>query len=165
MVEGYLDIETTNLDPSEGEITVIGIGIEKDKNFSFFQLVGEEINTQRLIEFIKEIDIIYTYNGRDFDLSFIRQKLGIDITSYCEHKDLKLDCWKKNLYGGLKEVESKLKIERKAKGINGYMAKELWKKYKYFNDRDSLFLLLEYNKEDVLNLKLLKEALNIKGSL
>ena len=163
MVEGYLDIETTSLDPSAGEITVIGMGIERDKIFSFFQLVDEDITPERLTELIKDIDVIYTYNGRDFDLPFIKQKVGIDINSYCKHRDLKLDCWRNNLYGGLKEVEAKLKIERKTKGITGFIASKLWEKYKNFGDEDSLKLLLDYNKEDVYNLKSLKEALKIES--
>jgi len=161
MIECYLDIETTSLNPLDGEITVIGMGIQKNNEFSFFQLKGEEISASRLLEFIKKIDIIYTYNGKDFDLPFIKQRLGIDINSYCKHRDLKFDCWKNNLYGGLKAVESKLKIKRKTKGINGYIAKELWERYKNFGDVQSLNLLLDYNKEDVLNLKSLKETLKI----
>jgi len=161
MIEGYLDIETTSLNPLEGEITVIGLGIQNDKDFSFFQLIGEEIRRERLLELIKDIDKVYTYNGKDFDLPFMKQRLGIDISSYCKHRDLKFDCWKRNLYGGLKEVESKLGIKRETKGINGYIASDLWRRYKEFGDEDSLNLLLEYNREDVLNLKSLKEALRL----
>jgi len=161
MVEGYLDIETTSLNPQEGEITVVGVGIEKGKELSFFQLVGEEISSQRLIKLVKNIDILYTYNGEKFDLLFIKEKLGVDLVAFCKHKDLKFVCWENNLYGGLKMVERKLKIKRKIKGVNGYKAVMLWRRYKEFGDREALNLLLEYNKEDVINLKQLKEALNL----
>jgi len=36
------------------------------------------------------------------------------------------DCWKENLYGGLKKVEEKLGIERLSKGIDGIEAMRLW---------------------------------------
>ncbi len=157
--EGYLDIETDHLSPLEGEITVVGIGKEQGEDFSFLQLIEKGITAKNLVDCIKDIDIIYTYNGTDFDLPFIKQKLKIDIDTYCKHRDLKFGCWRNKLYGGLKEVESKPKIEKKIKDIDGKVATDLWKRYKKFNDREALSLLLEYNKEDVFNLKSLKEAL------
>ncbi|MEO0088173.1 MAG: ribonuclease H-like domain-containing protein [candidate division WOR-3 bacterium] len=158
--EGYLDIETTHLEPEKGELTVIGFGIDKGRNFEFIQLVENEINPKRLIRIIKRIKILYTYNGTDFDLKFIKKKFNIDIEKYCIHKDLMKECHKRNLYGGLKQVEKKLGIERKIKDINGFTAVKLWQKYK-LGDKKALEILLEYNKEDIYNLKVLKEKLAI----
>ncbi len=75
------------------------------------------------------------------------------------HRDLMYDCWRYNLYGGFKAVERQLGIERRLKEINGYEAVRLWWRYMDYFDLDALNLLLEYNKEDVLNLKALKERL------
>ncbi|MEO0097231.1 MAG: ribonuclease H-like domain-containing protein [candidate division WOR-3 bacterium] len=159
--EGYLDIETTNLETEKGEITVIGFGIDKGKKFEFIQLINNEITTDKLIKIIKKIKILYTYNGTDFDLKFIKKKLNIDIEKYCIHKDLMNECHQRNLYGGLKQVEKKLGIERKLKDINGFAAVKLWERYKNLGDKKALETLLEYNREDVLNLKILKEKLEI----
>jgi uncharacterized protein YprB with RNaseH-like and TPR domain len=70
------------------------------------------------------------------------------------------DCWKNNLYGGFKVVERQLGIKRRLKEINGYEAVRLW--WKYVNDynEDALTTLLEYNREDVVNMKTLKEILH-----
>lgn len=159
--EGYLDIETTHLYPEKGELTVIGLGIDKGKDFEFIQLINSEITADRLIRIIKKIKILYTYNGTEFDLKFIKKKLNLDLTKYCLHKDLMTECHQRNLYGGLKEVEKKLGIERKLKNMNGFMAVKLWENYKNLGDKKALEILLEYNKEDIYNLKILKERLAI----
>jgi uncharacterized protein YprB with RNaseH-like and TPR domain len=68
-------------------------------------------------------------------------------------------CWQNNLYGGLKAVERQIGIERRLKGVNGWEAIRLWWKYQSDADEEALDRLLEYNKEDVVNLTTLKERL------
>ncbi len=155
----YLDIETTGLFPEFSYITVIGIYMEKEGIGNFIQLIGRDITSYNLLYVLKNVEIIYTYNGSRFDLPFIRSKLDIDLRKYFSHIDLMHICWEKGLYGGLKVVERKLGIERRLKDIDGRIAVELWYRYFYYNDPYALYLLLEYNKEDVINLKKLKEKL------
>jgi uncharacterized protein YprB with RNaseH-like and TPR domain len=69
------------------------------------------------------------------------------------------DCWRSNLYGGFKAVEKRLGIERRLVEIDGYQAVRLWWRYVNDYDEDALNTLLEYNKEDVMNLKTLRECL------
>jgi len=157
----YLDIETTSLSPSDGELTVVGIYLDRGKIESFIQLVGEEISAPRLLEALEEVQVLYTYNGGRFDLPYIQAKLGIDLTKHCLHHDLMYDCWRRNLYGGLKEVERRLGIERKSAGIDGYMAVRLWLNYKLYDDEKALLTLLGYNREDALNLKALRQKLKV----
>ncbi len=155
----YLDIETTGLSPYSSDLTVIGIHLEEDGHNEVIQLVGGEIQAHALIDLIKDRDIIYTYNGSRFDLPFIEAKLRIDIEEYCEHEDLMYACWQRNLYGGLKAVERKLGIERELSDMNGIEAIKLWYEYVYNGCIESLDKLLEYNKEDVINLKTLRRKL------
>ena len=105
------------------------------------------------------MSILYTYNGSRFDLPFIHSRLGINLAKIFIHIDLMYHCWRKNLYGGLKSVERQLAIERRLVGIDGYEAVKLWWRYVDSFDLDALNTLLEYNKEDVVNLKSLKEKL------
>ena len=158
-VEAYLDIETTRLSPFGDEITVIGIHVCKGENARFIQLVGKDINADSVLEALSCIEVIYTYNGSRFDLPFIYSRLGINIAQIFKHYDLMYDCWRCNLYGGFKAVEQQLGIERKLTEINGYEAVKLWWKYVDSFDLDALDTLLEYNKEDVINLKKLKDRL------
>ena len=69
------------------------------------------------------------------------------------------DCWRNNLRGGLKSVEYQLGIDRDSVGIDGLEAVRLWWRYVEMFDLDALNILLKYNKEDVQNLKVLKEKL------
>jgi uncharacterized protein YprB with RNaseH-like and TPR domain len=68
-------------------------------------------------------------------------------------------CWRNNLKGGLKKVERQLGMDRQLREMDGSMAVRLW--WRYVNDYDvnSLSVLLEYNKEDTINLKSLRERL------
>ncbi|MBI5195335.1 MAG: ribonuclease H-like domain-containing protein [Nitrospirae bacterium] len=154
----YLDIETTGLSSNYNDLTVIGLYLD-DGGDEVIQLVGDEIGPSQLVKIIKKVDILYTYNGAQFDLPFIRKKLNVDITKHCRHEDLKYACWQKNLYGGMKEVERKLGIKRNLLGVDGWLAVQLWHKYQQSGCTRSLNILLEYNKEDVLNLKKIRNKL------
>lgn len=157
----YLDIETTSLDPSDGELTVVGLCLDDGREQRVIQLVGGEISATRVFEFIEQVKVLYTYNGERFDLPYIKAKLGVDLSRHCTHHDLMYDCWQINLYGGLKEVERQLGIERKLSGIDGRLAVQLWFDYKLYGEKRFLTTLLDYNREDVLNLKALKEKLQV----
>jgi len=158
-IEAYLDIETTGLTPSGCNITVIGIHICNNGSSRFIQLVGKDITKQSILEALQGVSILYTYNGSRFDLPFIHSHLGINLAKVFTHIDLMYHCWRKNLYGGLKNVERQLGIERRMTDVNGYEAVKLWWRYVDSFNLDALNTLLEYNKEDVVNLKSLKERL------
>ena len=157
--EAYLDIETTGLSPADCEITVIGIHICNGDETNFVQLVGRDITADNTLDALNGVEVIHTYNGRRFDLPFIHRKLGINLEELFSHRDLMYDCWKNNLRGGFKAVECQLGIDRNLKGINGYDAVRLWWRYVDAFDLEALNTLLQYNKEDVLNLRALKEKL------
>ncbi|MDD5591154.1 MAG: ribonuclease H-like domain-containing protein [Dehalococcoidales bacterium] len=158
-LEAFLDIETTGLSPEYGEITVVGIHRSNGLDSRFVQLVWPEITADSLSGALAGVDVIYTYNGSRFDLPFICSRLGLDLNGLFRHHDLMYDCWRKNLYGGLKCVEKQLGIPRRLVEVNGYQAVVLWWRYIHDCDRDALAMLLDYNREDVINLKALKEVL------
>ena len=158
---GYLDIETTGLGRHSADLTVVGLALERGRKCEVFQWVGDQISAALLIRRLKKAQTFYTYNGTRFDLPFIEAKLGIDVTDYVKHRDLMYDCWQRNLYGGLKKVEECLGIVRKTQGIDGRMAVQLWYDYENDGNERSLALLLKYNKEDVLNLTVLRRKLRV----
>ncbi len=158
-LEAYLDIETTGLSPAYHEITTIGIYLTDGIDARFVQLVGEEVTADNILEALQGVTEIYTYNGSRFDLPFIHSRAGINLAALFQHCDLMYTCWRNDLYGGLKAVEQQLGIQRKLKDVNGYEAVRLWWKYQNEYDENALATLLEYNKEDVINLKTLKERL------
>ena len=160
-VDAYLDIETTGLSCRYADITVIGIYLADVGDGRMVQLVGREVTGDNLLGALDGVQTIYTYNGRRFDLPFIRGWLGVDLETVADHHDLMYDCWRRNLYGGFKAVEQQLGIPRQLQGITGWDAVLLWRRYKDHGDRGALALLLQYNKEDVVNLKVLRERLPI----
>jgi uncharacterized protein len=152
-MKAYLDIETDR----EGNISVIGICLGGS---NFKQFVGREITTDQIQACLGKAEIIVTFNGDHFDLPQIRRHLNLDLS--LTHQSYDLFKVKKQLQikGGLKELERMYGIERKTAGVNGFMAVRLWEKYTRHGRADALRLLLDYNKEDVLNLIPLEEKLH-----
>jgi uncharacterized protein YprB with RNaseH-like and TPR domain len=150
--EAYLDIETTGLSPEYSEITVLGIYLCGDRENRLIQLVGDTITPESILESIKGVSHLYTYNGSRFDLPFIHSRKGINLCSYLQHHDLMFQCWENKLFGGLKKVENILGIDRRLKEVDGLEAIRLWWRYVNYYDQSALQKLLEYNKEDVINL-------------
>jgi len=159
LLEAYLDIETTGLSCQYAGITVIGIYLVNGNDSRLVQLVGKEVTSDNLLDSMKHVNKIFTYNGSRFDLPFIYASLGTDLTESYYHHDLMYDCWEKNLHGGLKGVEQQLDIPRHLKGVDGLEAVMLWWRYQNYGDQDALATLLKYNEEDVVNLKALRERL------
>jgi uncharacterized protein YprB with RNaseH-like and TPR domain len=158
-LDAYLDIETTGLSPRYCEVTVVGIHLVSGHESRFIQLVGDDVTADKILWALDGVGTLYTYNGSRFDLPFIYVRLGINLAKLFSHCDLMYHCWRNNLYGGFKVVERRLGIQRKLKEVDGLEAVRLW--WKYVNDYDEVALatLLEYNKEDVMNLKTLRERL------
>ena len=161
MIEAYLDIETTGLSWYHGSVTVIGIYLVNGEDKRFIQLVGDEATGDNLLQALDGVQTIFTYNGSRFDFPFIHACLGLDLAELCQHRDLMYDCWRNRLYGGFKSVETQLGINRQLKGIGGLEAITLWWKYHNNYDQNALALLLDYNREDVVNLETLRERLGV----
>jgi uncharacterized protein len=159
LTEAYIDIETTGLSFGGSEITVVGIYLWREDGDDFVQLVGHDIRAEAIMEALNGVDVIYTYNGSRFDLPFIQSQCGIDLTCLFHHRDLMFDCWRKNLKGGLKKVEKQLGINRDVTDVDGLEAVRLWWKYVDSFDLEALDKLCAYNKEDVVNLKTLRDML------
>ena len=159
ITEAYIDIETTGLSYGASEITVVGIYICRGNETEFIQFVGQDISADAIIEALAGVDILYSYNGSRFDLPFIRSQYGVNLEAHFHHRDLMYDCWGKKLHGGLKGVEKQLGILRNLPDMNGLEAVKLWWKYVDSFDLDALNKLCEYNKEDVINLKTLRDIL------
>ena len=158
----YLDIETTGLSRHYNELTVIGIGLEKSRRIEVIQLIENDLYDEKLVEILENVDEIYTYNGSRFDLPFMNTRLGVDLKQYVKHTDLMYDCWRHELKGGLKAVERKLGIDRKLKNVDGYMAVQLWWDYVNNGNRHALKILLDYNRDDVVNLRVLRKMLGVE---
>ena len=143
----FLDIETTGLGFFNNHITVIGI---YDGSTTHSYIYGR--NLDDFAHDINSFDVLITYNGKTFDLPFIKESLHIDIP--LPHIDLRYLLGSLDLKGGLKKIEFDLGIRREGKmrDIDGFMAVLLWNEYVQRGDRSALETLAAYNCEDVVNL-------------
>lgn len=153
----YLDIETTGMGGFNDHITTIAL---YDGKSIFHYVKGQ--NLRDFKERIKEYKLLITYNGKCFDLPFIRSTLRIPMDH--AHIDLRYVLSSLGYRGGLKGCERQLGIDRaELDGVDGFFAVLLWRDYLRTGNRKALDTLLAYNIQDVVNLEtLMVIAYNLK---
>lgn len=159
-MDAYLDIETTGLNPWADSITIVGICRDAPDGTRMLQLVGHDITLDSVESALEGVTTLHTYNGAQFDMRFLEAQLNLKLPATIVHRDLMYDCWRRNLYGGLKSVERQLGIARNIQGVSGREAVTLWWRYVENGDLDALERLLAYNREDVENLLTLRRLLD-----
>jgi uncharacterized protein YprB with RNaseH-like and TPR domain len=175
----YLDIETRYLgkftdqrlfrDCKNHRITVIGVRILDGTSDAFIQLVGKDVTKVNLMQVLRGVERLVTYNGRSipdnvkgytgFDFPVIAAQLGVVLDKEFRHVDLCPECWRKGLWGGQKAVEQSLGLKRELPGKDGKWADETWKQYEATRDERCKNEVLAYNREDVFMLHRIEEAL------
>ncbi len=175
MKTAYLDIETNYVGPFTSNedrffrdsknhlLTVLGIRLLDDQQDTFVQLFDKEISKAKLLQALEGAKKIVTYNGRSipdslknrvgFDFPVIAAQLGIVLDKEYPHVDLCTECWKHNLYGGLKKVEQKLCLKRLFPEREGAWAMNAYRAYLQTGDENLRTELLAYNREDVYMLR------------
>jgi len=145
----YLDIETTGMGSLEDYITTIAL--YDGKKISWY-VQGD--NLDQFEEAIYTYRVIVTYNGKCFDLPFIRNCLRIRMDHV--HIDLRYILARLGYRGGLKGCERQLGISREElDGVDGFFAVLLWDEYRRNRNIKALETLLAYNILDVVNLETL----------
>jgi uncharacterized protein YprB with RNaseH-like and TPR domain len=142
----YLDIETTGTALGTSHLTVIGL---YDGTQSRTYVRGD--NLERFIKEVEAFTLLVTYNGKLFDIPFIRNELGISLPQ--AHIDLRYPLAALGYKGGLKKIERCLGLEREGPValLDGWCAVFLWQYYQQ-GEEEALETLLRYNLEDVIHL-------------
>lgn len=152
-----LDIETNGYAPGRGgEITIVGLYNGQDYEVL---ISGENFDKDYLMERISQYKILITFFGSSFDIPFLTRVFpGFNIN--IPHFDLCHAARRLGLKGGLKKIEQYFSLKRpeEIQGINGYDAVILWRRWLRGSHR-SLDLLINYNKEDTVNLFYIAEKL------
>lgn len=148
----FLDIETTGLG---GEAYTTVCGVLDQSGFTAFSR-GDEMDL--LSEYLEQFKLIVTFNGRSFDVPFLRRELGQDILRQAAHMDLMHVLRRLGLKGGLKKIEQALGVGRPSSlsTLDGRDAITLWDMSQEGED-EALETLIRYNAEDVLVLPRLAE--------
>ncbi|MFQ6049045.1 MAG: ribonuclease H-like domain-containing protein [Phycisphaerae bacterium] len=150
---GFVDIETTGLDPRDSYVTTIAVFDGRG--------VRSYVHGQNLEEFrqdVRQFALLVTYNGKAFDVPFLRHRLaGLQLDQ--PHIDLRYFLRWLGYTGGLKGCERKMGLSRPAglEQIDGSMAVRLWNRHLRGDER-ALPTLLRYNAEDAVNLRWLMET-------
>ena len=147
----YLDIETDSLSDN-CDVTMVGLFDGYDTKTMIRRM---NLDWQMLRRELEKYKIVVSFNGSVFDLPFIRKRYG-EVIPQLPHFDLRFGCSKIGLNGGLKTVEKELGIRRSnsvVEGMYGGDAAQLYRMWRGSGDEYYLRLLVEYNEEDVINLK------------
>ncbi|MDA1196890.1 MAG: ribonuclease H-like domain-containing protein [Nanoarchaeota archaeon] len=146
----FLDIETTGLS-HQASVTVVGLF---DGFTTKSMIKGINLDIEGLKEELSKYKMLVTFNGSVFDVPFLERRFP-GLVPNIPHMDLRFVCKKVGLVGGLKNIEAELGIGRRdlVEGMSGGDALTLWRMYKSTGDDHYLNLLVEYNEEDVINLK------------
>jgi uncharacterized protein len=146
----FLDIETTGLSSYYDDITLIGIHGEGET-----KIFMKDKNLENFSAELKKYDNIVTFNGKCFDIPFIKRKFpNTIIPKY--HTDLRYVMANLGFRGGLKNIERERGITRddEIENFTGFDAVILWRKYQR-GDTDALLKLKKYLTADVENLPIL----------
>ncbi|HET8685034.1 MAG TPA: ribonuclease H-like domain-containing protein [Methanosarcina sp.] len=148
----FVDIETTGLSKSRDKITVVGIYDGKES-----KTYVKDINLNDIVDEFPKYRLLVSFNGARFDLPFIKSEFP-EIEFKQLHIDLMYPLKRIGYNGGLKNIEKLLGISRSdgTGGLTGFDAVRLWRQYER-GDWEALNTLLNYNKEDVVNLKTIIE--------
>jgi len=152
-----LDIESTKWN---GPISVVGLyqpkeGLVQCQSF----IKGQNLTKENLEEVFKNVKMLITFNGLKFDVPKIKSEFPNIIPKNIPVFDLYLFAKKLNMSTSLRVLENTFGIQRlKSYSERKRIAVKLWKKYKT-GDADALAKLIEYNKEDTINLYPLAERL------
>lgn len=148
----FLDIETTGLDQDRHEVTVVSAHLDGETT----TLVrGDDLERGRLRDVFTDANLVVTFNGKRFDIPFLEQ--AFDLQVELPHLDLMYPCRRIGLSGGLKPIERELGIDRGEDDISGRDAVRLWHAYDRRGDTDALETLIEYNRDDTVNLEQLAD--------
>ncbi len=155
----YVDIETTGLGGPGDHITTIALYDGRG--------IRHYVHGQNLAEFARDIRdyrLLVTYNGKCFDLPFLRASFGLPLDQ--AHIDLRYVLASLGYKGGLKGCERRLGLDRgDLAHVDGFFAVLLWREFRLHGKPEALETLLAYNIRDVVNLEsLLVHAYNLKSA-
>lgn len=146
----FLDIETSGLSNYD-DITVFGLFDGVDTKIMIKNI---NLNLKELKKELSKYKLFVTFNGSSFDIPFIKKRYP-DLLPEIPNFDVMSATNKLNLKGGLKEIEKDLGIKRNKiiENFHGGDALALWRMHRATGDEYYLKLLVEYNEEDIINLK------------
>ena len=172
MRAGSLDIETTGLNPSRNKF-ILG-GVYDAKAGKLHQVLAESRaeEAEALEEYMRtlaDLDVVLTYNGRQFDIPFLNARLSRYSSLDCSHL-YDLDLYQvlsghsplRKLVPNMRQktVENYMGLwETRADEISGAESVDLYNHYEATGDAASESKILLHNNDDVRQLARLTKAI------
>jgi len=152
-----LDIEVAG---SRGPISVVGIFKPKDGPIDYTAYIrGKNLTSANLKKAFKGCKLLITYNGMSLDIPLIRKEFS-GVLPNVSNLDLFTFAQKLKIPTDLAVLENTLGIERiTSVDKKNSIAAKLWGKYKRKKDEKALSELIEYNRQDTINLYPIAEEL------
>ncbi|MEE9592005.1 MAG: ribonuclease H-like domain-containing protein, partial [Thermoplasmata archaeon] len=135
----------------QDEITLIGLFDGEEMRYFYEETMKD------FPEALDPYRLLVTFNGSTFDVPFLQRTFpSLDVHQL--HIDLRYAFARLGMKGGLKAIEGRMGIRRSpaTQGVRGWDAVYLWRRYQR-GDEEALRVLLQYNGEDVINLRPLLE--------
>jgi len=142
-------------------ISVIGLFTPKDGPVEHDVFIrGRNLTWENLAKAFKDCHLIITYNGLAHDIPKIRSEFPSLLPDDFPILDLYRIAKRLGYDTNLKSLEFNFGIKRLYDYTERrHIAVRLWKKYEEKKDEQALNMLIEYNKQDTVNLYLLAEQL------
>lgn len=172
---GVLDIETTGLNPQYTHFILGGLLVYEEEGVRVKQYFAESLQEEKetlteFLEDIKKLDILITYNGKHFDIKYLKVRMAqhglSDEGLFPYNFDLYLMI---NGHSSLrkflpnlkqKTVENFMGLWHSRKDeISGAESVELYKNYLSTKDNQLRELILLHNRDDILQLSQLLPVL------
>jgi uncharacterized protein YprB with RNaseH-like and TPR domain len=144
----FIDIETTG--DRTNALTVVGVRrLSQSRAF----VRGKDYSPEAVSSFLEGATCLVTFNGATFDLPVLAAN-GVRLPPV-PHVDLRPVFTRLGYAGGLKRIEETLGLARSdgVRGLSGYDAVKLWRRWEGRGDEEALRTLVAYNVADFENLE------------
>jgi uncharacterized protein YprB with RNaseH-like and TPR domain len=169
----FLDIETTGLCGSP--LFLVGLLLYREGELHVRQLFARDYSEekpllQHLVELLDEFEVVVTFNGRSFDVPYIRDRCSYNMLPFslrCEHVDLLHECrrqWKQVLPDcRLQTLESHICYREREDDIPGSEIPRVYHEYVRTTDARLIKNVLHHNALDLITMSDLALRLFIRG--
>ncbi|MBN2052243.1 ribonuclease H-like domain-containing protein [Candidatus Woesearchaeota archaeon] len=153
-----IDVEATYWD---GPISVIGVYKPKDGEIEYYSFIrGINLTLENLKQMFTGCKMLITFNGTNYDVPEIEKQFPNVLPKNIPVIDLYLIARRLELDTNLKVLERTLGVTRLESVDNKRkISTKMWKKYEEKKNQAALKTLIEYNRQDTINLYPLAEKI------
>jgi uncharacterized protein len=153
-----IDVEATYWD---GPISVIGIYRPKEGEIEYHSFIrGVNLTPGNLKKMLTGCKLLITFNGTNYDVPEIEKQFPGVLPKNVPAIDLYLLARRLELDTNLKVLERTLGISRLESVENKRkISTKMWNRYEKKKDQKALNMLIEYNRQDTINLYPLAEKI------